>query len=165
MDASEDPHRFLAAMDSILLQQSTLIDQNAALALQNTTLISQNADLTTRITALEGIASSMSSTGRRRVDSDDESWVCPVCNEPFKHRESYKGHIRRLSLNPLDRGSRCFLDKDNEAHIALVQHARYGDGTYHSCAVSFASLLYDTVRSASTSRTSSQNSYRAVRDV
>ena len=164
MDMSDDPSRFFAAMDSILLQQSTLIDQNSALSLQNQTLITQNANLTSRISALEDIAGSLATAGRHAVDSDGD-WVCPVCNEQFKHRESYKGHIRRLAQSPLSRGSRCFLDKDNEAHVILVQHARYGVGDFDSCAGAFASMLYDTVKSASTSRTSSQNSHRAVRVV
>ena len=45
-------------------------------------------------------------------------WVCPICDEPFKHKESFKGHIRKL-LTATGR-SRCHLNPSDNDHIILV---------------------------------------------
>ncbi len=159
MDRSDDSVRYFQKMDTLLLQQSTLMDQNVALSKQNETLMSMNASLEARIVALESVASSMST----QVETlKPESWICPVCEQPFKHRESYKGHIRRLVLSSSS-GAHCFLDSEKEAHRALVSHPRYGDGDFDSRKHNFANQLYETVKSCSTSRRSSESSYRAVR--
>jgi len=158
MDQCDGSVRFFAAMESMMMQQSTLIDQNAALAKQNETLITQNADLTSRIVALEEVASRMTPV---RGLHGAVQWMCPVCHEEFKHRESFKGHIRRLA-NPVTPGARCFLDCDNADHVALLDHSRYGDGDFASRKEQFAQQLYDQVKSASTSRRSSESSHRLV---
>ncbi len=157
MDQSDDSVRFYAAMENMIMQQTTLIDQNAALAAQNATLITQTADLTSRIAALEEVVS----TKATDIGALGEvKWICPVCNEGFKHRESFKGHIRRLA-NPVSPGARCFLD--SEKHSALLAHERYGGGDFDSRKAQFVQQLYDTVRSASSSRHTSESSHRQVR--
>jgi hypothetical protein len=156
MDLSDDSGRFYAAMESMMMQQSTLIDQNVALAQQNATLITQTADLTSRIVALEEVVSAKATV------IGAVEWICPVCSEGFKHRESFKGHIRRLA-HPVSPGARCFLDPAVKEHRALLAHERYGNGDFDSCKAQFVQQLYDTVKSASTSRRSSESSHRQVR--
>lgn len=142
-----------------MMQQTTLIDQNVALAQQNATLISQTADLTSRIVALEEVVSAKATV----IGSlGAVEWTCPVCSEGFKHRESFKGHIRRLA-HPVSPGARCFLDPAVKEHRALLAHERYGNGDFDSCKAQFVQQLYDTVKSASTSRRSSESSHRQVR--
>jgi hypothetical protein len=147
--------RLMSALDSIIVQQSTLMSQNDALAQQNATLISQNADLSARVAALERLADN-------GMAASAQTWICPVCHSPFKHRESFKGHIRRLA-QPVSASAHCFLDESNPDHVSLVSHERYGDGDFASRAVQFTSQLYDTIKSNSSSRRSSESSHRAVR--
>jgi hypothetical protein len=152
----DDARRFYAAIESIVVQQNTLIEQNAALASQNATLIVQTADLTSRIIALEANAAVA------QAPSEFDRWECPVCHAPFKHRESYKGHIRRLAQNPVDDAFRCYLDSQNPLHVALLGHPRCGTGDFGSRAQLFSGLLYDQVKSNTSSRTTSESSHRAV---
>jgi hypothetical protein len=158
MDQPDDSSRFYATMATIVQQQSTLIEQNVVLASQNANLISTTADLANRIAALEASAASANSQG----GSEFDRWECPVCHSPLKHRESYKGHIRRLAQAPVDSSNRCFLDSQNPLHVALLSNARYGTGDFDSRAEIFSGLLYDRVRSATSSRTTSESSHRAV---
>ena len=148
-------------LDSISATQATILHQNQALASQNATLITQNAELCARVAALELRAGSHDTASDLCCE-----WRCPVCHETFKHRESFKGHIRRL-VYPSSSKSACFLDESKPEHVALVSHPRYndGDGMFPARAASFSLQLYETVKSNSTSRTTSESSHRAVRIV
>jgi hypothetical protein len=148
------PLRLLSTLDSIYEQQRTLLTQNHNLEQQNATLISQNEVLSARVSALELKMSA-------KTTCSDCSWICPVCKTPFLHRESFKGHIRRLR-DPISTSAHCFLDENNPEHQRLVSHPRYGTGTFDDRRHQFAEQFYDTVRSHSSSRHSSQSSHRAV---
>ena len=148
------PLRLLTTLESIYEQQRTLLTQNQHLEQQNATLISQNEVLSARVTALELKMSA-------KTTCSDCSWTCPVCKTPFLHRESFKGHIRRLR-DPVSTSAHCFLDENNPEHQRLVSHPRYGTGTFDDRRHQFADQFYETVRSHSSSRHSSQSSHRAV---
>jgi hypothetical protein len=45
-------------------------------------------------------------------------WVCPICDTPLKHKESFKGHIRKL-LSASSR-SRCYLNPLDTDHRIMV---------------------------------------------
>ncbi len=115
--------------------------------------------LSTRIASLESQREARGSSchsGR-----DNCRWICPVCWKPFAHRESFKGHIRRLTESPTDR-MHCCLDPERPEHVALLSHSRYGNGDFSSRAAAFASQLYDTVKSHSNSTRTSASSHSAV---
>ena len=114
--------------------------------------------LSTRITALE---SQQEARGSSRHSGRDCRWICPVCWKPFAHRESFKGHIRRLTESPTDR-MHCCLDPERPEHVILLSHSRYGNGDFSSRAAAFASQLYDTVKSYSNSTRTSASSHSAV---
>ena len=119
---------------------------------------SSHASLSARVSDLEGKSRGQGRQGR----SELRDWVCPVCQEPFAHRESFKGHIRSLTLTKSER-SHCAFDSHNQNHQALLSHPRYGDGDFFTRASAFAHQLYDTVKSHSSSARSSQSSHSAVR--
>jgi hypothetical protein len=77
------------------------------------------------------------------------------------HRESFKGHVRRLTVPPTDR-THCFLDESRDDHKLLLSHPRYGDGDFASRAASFAQQLYECCKSNSTSTRTSESSHAAV---
>lgn len=152
LDFLQHTPRLLLAIDSMAQQQVAMMTQTDQLAIQNATLIVQNASLVERISALEQIVVARQPHG---------SWPCPVCGHIYSHRESFKGHIRRLAL-PVTHRAHCFLDPNNAEHQALLSHDRYGDGDFDSRAKNFAIMLYDTVKSNSSSTMSSENSFTAV---
>ena len=119
-------------------------------------VVHRNDDLEARVADLEA------GRARRRASPyERRDWKCPVCNQPLKHRESFKGHIRRLIVPSSDR-THCFLDIENPAHRALLAHPRYGDGDFNARAVVFSQQLYDTVKSNSSSTRTSESSHSAV---
>jgi hypothetical protein len=90
------------------------------------------------------------------------AWICPVCKSLFMHRESFKGHIRRLR-DPLSTSVHCLLDETNPEHQRLVSHPRYGTGTFDDRRRLFAEHFYATVRSHHSSRPCWPNSLLDVR--
>ena len=88
-------------------------------------------------------------------------WICPVCKSPFLHRQSFKGHIRRLR-DPIATPAHCCLDKTNPEHQRLVSHPRYGDGSFDDRRYQFAEQFYETVRSHSSAGQCWPSSLRAV---
>jgi|LauGreDrversion4_2_1035121.scaffolds.fasta_scaffold83145_1 hypothetical protein len=122
---------------------------------------SSHEALTSRVSYLESLRDSQRSPRR---GGGSGSWICPVCWKPFAHRESFKGHIRRLTESPTDH-MHCSLDPERTEHVALLSHHRYGNGDFASRAASFAQQLYDTVKSNSNSTRSSQSSHSAVSNV
>lgn len=120
-------------------------------------LVAQNADLAARVASLE----SAHSTAQYKKAQRGVGWICPVCMHPFAHRESFKGHIMRLK-DPVTDRAKCFLDPENDRHVALVAHPRYGSGDFDARRISFAEQFYQTVRSNSNSTRSSESSHSAV---
>jgi len=117
-------------------------------------LVQSSSDLSVRVQQLE----------IRGMHADAETacaWVCPVCRTPFKHRESFKGHILRLK-EPVAKRTKCFFDEENPVHVALLSHPRFGTGDFGSRAAAFSSQFYDRVRSCSNSSRSSESSFAAV---
>lgn len=114
--------------------------------------------LFSRVADLESQREARSSSQQSGVSC---KWICPVCWKPFAHRESFKGHIRRLTESPTDR-MHCWLDPNRPEHVALLSHPRYGIGDFPSRAAAFAAQLYDTVKSNSNSTRSSASSHSAV---
>jgi len=118
------------------------------------------AALSDRVSELESAQASV--RYHRKSKNRAVSWTCPVCWEPFMHRESFKGHVRKLTIPPTDR-THCFLDGTKEEHRLLLSHPRYGDGDFASRAASFALQLYECCKSVSTSTRTSESSHAAVR--
>jgi hypothetical protein len=121
---------------------------------------SQHTVLESRICQLE-IASSAK---RIRRSNPASLWVCPVCREPFAHRESFKGHISRLA-EPKSERSHCRLDPQNPEHVKLLSDPRFGDGDWDSRSLRFGQQFYDTVKSVSSSTRTSESSHSAVSDL
>jgi hypothetical protein len=117
---------------------------------------SDQASLCKRVAQLEGKNDKRSSSG-----GSDCRWICPVCWKPFAHRESFKGHIRRLTESPSEH-MHCYLDPGKPEHVALLSHSRYGDGDFLSRAAAFSAQLYQTVKSNSNSTRTSASSHSAV---
>lgn len=143
--------------EQLLSSVLSLKAQNDSILSQNQALLTQNLALADRVSALESQISSRPST----ASDKSQVWICPVCHEVFKHRESFKGHIRRMMF-PSER-PHCFLDPLSPEHVALLAHPRYGDGPFEDRASNFKSQLYSTVKSNSVSTMSSENSFTAVR--
>ena len=118
--------------------------------------LTDQASLSARVAQLEGQNGKRSSSG-----GSDCRWICPVCWKPFAHRESFKGHIRRLTESPSEH-MHCYLDPGKPEHVALLSHPRYGDGDFRSRAAAFAAQLYQTVKSSSSSSRTSASSHSAV---
>ena len=117
---------------------------------------SGNVALAARVAELEGYRY------KRKSSRDNECrWICPVCWQPFSHRESFKGHIRQLTISPTDH-MHCFLSEEKLEHRILLSHPRYGDGDFKTRAAAFSSQLYDTVKSNSNSTRTSESSHSAV---
>jgi len=53
------------------------------------------------------------------IGDSEPPWFCPLCPKHFKHRFSFRGHVRRL----VQQSSRpkCHLNPRNAAHVALVR--------------------------------------------
>ena len=117
---------------------------------------SDQASLCERVAQLESKNGKRSSSG-----GSDCRWICPVCWQPFSHRESFKGHIRQLTISPTDH-MHCFLSEEKLEHRILLSHPRYGDGDFKTRAAAFSSQLYDTVKSNSNSTRTSESSHSAV---
>lgn len=152
LDILQHSPRILSAMNSMAQQQIAMMTQSEMLAAQNATLIEQNAAMVARIAALEQVV-----IGRR--PSGD--WVCPVCGNHYSTLASFKGHVRRL-VHPVSVRTKCFLDINNPDHQLLVSHARYGEGNFESRSKNYSLMLYETIRSNSSSSMSSPASYSAV---
>jgi hypothetical protein len=154
LDFLQHSPRLLSALNSMVQQQVAMMTQSDQLAAQNATLIQQNATMVERIAALEQIV-----IGRRPSGQGD--WICPVCGHHYTTLASFKGHVRRL-IYPAAQRTKCFLDPNNPDHQALVSHARYGEGNFDSRSKNYALMLYETIRSNSTSTKSSEDSFSAV---
>lgn len=152
LDIFQHSPRLMTAMNSMVQQQIAMISQSEKLAAQNATLIEQTAAMVARISALEQVVIG------RRASGD---WVCPVCGHHYTTLASFKGHVRRL-IHPASQRSKCFLDSNNPDHQLLVSHARYGDGDFDSRSKNYSLMLYETIKSNSSSSMSSPASYSAV---
>ena len=117
---------------------------------------SDHVSLSDRVAHLEGKKGNRSSSRGSHC-----RWMCPVCWKPFAHRESFKGHIRRLTESPSDH-KHCYLDPEKPQHVTLLSHPRYGDGDFRSRAAAFSAQLYHTVKSNSNSTRTSASSHSAV---
>jgi hypothetical protein len=121
-------------------------------------IVQNSSDLSARVQKLEIRNTEADVLSERAVKC---AWICPVCRSPFKHRESFKGHILRLK-EPVAKRTHCFFDAENPVHVALLSHPRFGTGDFGSRGAAFASQFYDTVRSCSSSSRSSESSHAAV---
>jgi hypothetical protein len=54
-------------------------------------------------------------------------WLCPLCFKPYKHRFSFRGHVRRLVVRSTR--PKCHLNPRNQMHQILV-HRFPGDDFY-----------------------------------
>jgi hypothetical protein len=92
-------------------------------------------------------ASRSRSCSRRRTCPDlGLSWICPICEVNFFHRESFKGHIRLCQL--LQHQS-CRLMADNVKHQALL--GRFYNGDWNASAAAFTREFYEQIRVCSSS--------------
>lgn len=70
-------------------------------------------------------SSSSSKQSERVLDVvADHRWICPVCHRtpPFSHADSFKGHIRNLSKQPLNNSAHCYLHAASAEHRSLVEN-------------------------------------------
>ena len=120
-----------------------------------------NSALESRMAELE----SEHSARKMRRSNPAALWVCPVCRDPFSHRESFKGHVSRLA-QPKSERSHCRLVQDNPEHKKLLSDPRFGDAEsdWDAAALSFGQQFYDTVKSVSSSTRTSSSSHSAVSD-
>ena len=85
-------------------------------------------------------------------------WICPVCEETYKHKESFKGHIRKL-LYATGR-SRCHLNPHNVDHRILV-HRFPGENVQQQIAA-FVREFYSQVCFSCTKRDADDLSHAHV---
>ena len=85
-------------------------------------------------------------------------WICPVCEETYKHKESFKGHIRKL-LSATGR-SRCHLNPHNVDHRLLVH--RFPGDNFEQQNAAFVREFYSQVCFSCTKRDADDLSHAHV---
>ena len=148
----------VAELRSELMEIKTSLSEVVRLLLASQ---SNSSAMESRIDDLE----CASAARRKRSSHQAQLWVCPVCREPFAHRESFKGHVSRF-IEPKTERSHCKLDPDNPEHKKLLSDPRFGDpnGDWNVRALNFGLQFYNTVKSNSSSSRSSEQSHSAVSD-
>ena len=88
---------------------------------------------------------------------DGVKWVCPFCDEPLAHRDSFKGHIRAL----VHRTTRPKCHLHPQKHATMV--SRFEGDTFYKQEKSFHIAFYSEVRACCTSLDSEQQSIDHIR--
>ena len=89
--------------------------------------------------------------------ADNVKWVCPFCDEPLAHRDSFKGHIRAL----VHRTTRPKCHLHPQKHATMV--SRFEGDTFYKQEQSFHIAFYSEVRACCTSLDSEQQSIDHIR--
>jgi hypothetical protein len=101
------------------------------------------------------IAVLMSKRAGEVQDSDDNSWICPVCCIILQGLRAYRAHIGRFKAiseqdlgvstthykTPSGRDPKCCISAKNPRHMQLLSRCKPG-GTVKESAVEFATMLY-----------------------
>ena len=145
--------------------RSELVDIKTSLGEVVRLLIEAQNSSSAMESRIEGLESA-SAARKKRSSNEQQLWICPVCREILAHRESFKGHVSRLS-EPKSERSRCKLDPDNKEHQKLLSDPRFGDpnGDWNQRALTFGLQFYNTIKSHSSTTRSSEQSHSAVSDV
>ena len=85
---------------------------------------------------------------------------CPVCSQVLMHKESFKGHIRKLVHQSSRPG--CHLNPRDEDHRLLVRH--FHGSTFCEQARNFCAEFYAQTRSSCTKRDDDEHSRRHISD-
>lgn len=89
----------------------------------------------------------------------DSRWSCPICHKGLAHKESFRGHIRKLvysSTRP-----KCHLNPADERHATLV--ARFPGATFYERAKAFCTEFYTQVSWSCTKRDDDDQSFEHVK--
>jgi len=86
------------------------------------------------------------------------SWICPICDLNLKHKDSFRGHIRKL-LFAKD-SSRCHLNPIDVDHCILVH--RFPGATVKEQHAAFSRELYSQVCISCTKRDDDELSHAHV---
>jgi hypothetical protein len=84
-------------------------------------------------------------------------WVFPVCKQDFKHRESFKGHIRGLLQHV-----RCVWSAEDASHVSLV--SKFQGDDFYSKAASCSAAMYAEVCACTSSMDSEAQSHAHIFD-
>jgi hypothetical protein len=88
----------------------------------------------------------------------DPCWQCPVCGKVLQHKDSFRGHIRKLvhsSTRP-----KCHLNPCDVTHQAMV--ARFAGATFYEKAAAFCRELNSQVKWSCTKRDDDEQSWQHV---
>lgn len=88
----------------------------------------------------------------------DVRWKCPVCLKTFMHKESFKGHIRKLVFG--SSRPKCHLNPQNVEHQLLVH--RFEGATFYDRSQKFCREFYSQTCLSCTKRDEDDQSYRHV---
>jgi hypothetical protein len=78
----------------------------------------------------------------------DPCWQCPICGKVLQHKDSFRGHIRKLvhsSTRP-----KCHLNPSDDTHKLMV--ARFAGGNFYEKAQAFCKELNSQVKWSCTKR-------------
>ena len=123
----------------------------------------QNAELLARVAGLERCMLEIS-VSRQAVGVCPEPappalvWMCPVCSSPFRHRDSFKGHVRKLKYS--SSRPKCVLSPSSAAHLALVH--RFSGDDFKSQAEVFRESFYSFVRAVCCAQMSEGDSHAFI---
>jgi hypothetical protein len=126
------------------------LDQLESVAHQRNAHQSDHAAFTSSLSA----SRSRSRSRRRETQTYGLSWQCPICEENFTHRESFKGHVR---LCMLMQHQRCRLCEDNPKHQLLL--GRFSCGTWGERGAAFTRAFYDQIRACTSTLDTDQQSH------
>lgn len=133
-------------------------------------LSQQNASIVNRMAAIEALVHKphvqfdIGDAPRQEGSGDPVDvavvvkWVCPFCEEPLLHRESFKGHIRALVY----RTSRPKCHLHPKKHAMMV--SRFAGDSFYEKEKNFHVAFYSEVRSCCTSLDSVQQSIEHIRN-
>lgn len=78
----------------------------------------------------------------------DKRWACPVCHETLKHKESFKGHIRKLLYS--SSRPKCHFNPQDVEHQLLVH--RFAGESFYGQSHAFSREFYAQVCFSCTKR-------------
>ena len=102
------------------------------------------------------IAGLLELSKRSGDDTDDNSWVCPVCFVVLQGLRAYRAHVGRFKAiseqdmrvitshfkTPSGRDPKCCISAKNPRHMQLLSQCQPGR-TVKESAVEFAKMLYE----------------------
>ena len=142
---------------------SSIIHELQSLSTNQLHCARQNAELLARVAGLERCMLEIA-ISRQAVGVCPEPappalvWMCPVCSSPFRHRDSFKGHVRKLKYS--SSRPKCVLSPSSAAHLALVH--RFAGDDFKSQAEVFRESFYSFVRAVCCAQMSVGDSHALI---